>query len=114
MEILLTSVQKFSLSESNMNFLSKRVKCITLVTLTNSVEVRTVSVLHVKAPVKSCLGCIQINPWINPENSVYQIIVVELIAVNLRYVNCLELFSAWEIILNNVLMHKVFSVNKFC
>lgn len=62
MEILLTSVEKFSLSEINVNFLSKRVKCVTLVILPNSMEVRTVLVLHVKAPVKPSLGCIQINP----------------------------------------------------
>lgn len=75
METVLKSVQNFSLSEINVNLLSKRVDCIPLVTQTNSGEVRTVSVLHVKAPVKSYLGCIHINPMDNPENSVYQGII---------------------------------------
>lgn len=75
METLLTSIQKFSLSEINVNLLFKRVECNPLVTQTNSGEVRTVSVFHVKVPVKSHLGCIHINAMDNPENSVYQGII---------------------------------------
>lgn len=58
MERLLTSVHKFSLGEMNAFFFSTTVNCIVLVTLANSTDVRTASVLHVKAPAKSFLGCI--------------------------------------------------------
>lgn len=41
----------------NVNFFCEMVKCIILMTLANNMEVRKVSALHVKAPVKSSLGC---------------------------------------------------------
>lgn len=50
---------KLLVSQKYVNFFSKMMKYIVLVTLTNSMEVRAVSVPHVKASVKS-FGCILI------------------------------------------------------
>lgn len=64
------SVLKFSLSEMNVNFFSEVMKRTILVMLASSMEVGTVSVLHIETPVKSSLDCIT-HPWINPVNDTY-------------------------------------------